>query len=140
MCACICVCMSAMGVHVLSFLFSIFPPRQVPTTAPLSPCADLFLYKYIQKDIRPRARERVPLSARGSFDRRAQKDPARARLASVSACLPAFFSFHLFLSFRHSEYVVPILTGVPFSSVKMKNKMPSTKGLAHKLKAKVDVA
>lgn len=94
MCVCMCV-----YVCSLFFLFSIFPPRQLPTTALFSLCADLFLYKYIQKDIRarPRARERVPLSARESFDRRTQKDPTRARPASVSACLPfSPFTFFIF--------------------------------------------
>jgi len=83
------------------------------------------LYKYIQKEPPARARlrkKRHPFPREDRLDRRAEKDPSFGRVQRVP--LPAFSPLlhsYFFLSFRHSEYVVPILTGVPFSSVKMKN-------------------
>jgi len=69
------------------------------------------------------ARARAPKKKKGiPFRKRivARKKIPLGRVQRVP--LPAFFPLHsFFLLFRHSEYVVPILTGVPFSSVKMKN-------------------
>jgi len=122
----------------LFFIFYFFPATSSDNCSPFTVCRSVFVQIYTKgytpacPGTSPSFRERIVRSSRAKR--------SRSGASSECLCLPAFFSFHLFLSFRHSEYVVPILTGVPFSSVKMKNKMPSTKGLAHKLKAKVDVA
>lgn len=84
------------------------------------------MYKYIQKE--PPARARVPKGKKGApfredgrLDRRRGKGIPSSGASSECLCL-TFSPLHSFsLSFRYSEYVVPILTGVPFSSVKMKN-------------------
>ena len=82
---------------------------------------------FIQIYTKGAARARAPKKKRDTLFREriahdclAEEDPSSGA-SSECLCLP-FFPFTLFfLSFRHSEYVVPILTGVPFSSVKMKN-------------------
>lgn len=83
---------------------------------------DQFLYKYIQKEPSASRNDIPPCARESRIDSRAQKDVSRVRPARVLClCLPSCFSSLFVLFFRHSEYVVPILTGLPFSSVKMKN-------------------
>lgn len=116
---------------ILYFSERFVPPRQLPTTAPLSlMCVCVRVCRSVCTNIYKRSRPRahVPKKKKGTpFREKIARSSREKRIPPSGAfseclCLPFFLpSLLFFLSFRHSEYVVPILTGVPFSSVKMKN-------------------
>lgn len=89
-CVCICVCICMLS----HFYFLFFPPATTSDNRSL--CADLFFVQIYTKGYTPACPGTSFLFPREDrSDRRAQKDPTRARLASVSACLP-FSPFIIF--------------------------------------------